>query len=123
MMDGWQRLAMDVTHFGPALLYLTVVDWGPSRFSVWRRLRSQSSDIVCEQLEAVFLERGAPAEILVDNSTVFRGKRFEELLQKWDVNVHFRCAFEAAGNGIVKRNHRTIKTMAARTRCSVADAV
>ena len=120
--DGWRRLAMDVTHFGNAL-YLTMVDIGPSRFSIWRRLRSQNSDAVCEQLEAVFLERGAPAEILVDNSTVFRGKRFEELLQKWDITAHFRCAYEPGGNGIVERNHRTIKTMAARTRCSVADAV
>ena len=34
----WQRLAIDVTHY-QGLDYLTVIDCGPSRFSVWRHLR------------------------------------------------------------------------------------
>ena len=64
----------------------------------------------------MFLELSALAEILVDNATVFRGKRLEELLPKCDVNVFFRCAYEAAGNGVMERNRRTIKIMAAKTR-------
>ena len=37
--------------------------------------------------------------------------------------LRYRCAYEASGNGIVERNHRTIKTAVARSRCSVEDAV
>ena len=37
--------------------------------------------------------------------------------------MRFRCAYVPAGNGIVERSHRTIKRIAARTRCSVMEAV
>ena len=120
--DGWHRLAADVTHVGSAH-YLTMVDCGPARFCIWRQLRRQDSRSVCEQLESVFFERGAPAELLVDNATVFRGHHFQELLRKWDVKVRYRCAYEAGGNGIVERNHRTIKTAVARSKSSVGEAV
>ena len=51
-----KRLAMDVTHVGGAH-YLTVIDCGPSRFAVWRRLRRQDSASVIDQLEQLFFER------------------------------------------------------------------
>ena len=69
----WDRLAMDVTHFR-GHLYLTLVDCGPSRYAIWRQLgRSEAGEIV-KQLENIFLERGAPNEILTDNATEFRGR-------------------------------------------------
>ena len=37
--------------------------------------------------------------------------------------MRFRCAYVPAGNGIVERSHRTIKCIAARTWCSVMEAV
>ena len=87
--DRWHRIAADVAHIGSAH-YLTMVACGPSRFSIWRQLRRQDSHCVCEQLEAVFFERGAPAELLVDNATVFRGHQFQQLLRKWNVEVRYR---------------------------------
>ena len=98
-VDGWHRLAVDITHVGSAH-YLTIVDCGPSRFCIWRKLRQQDSDCICEQLEAVFLERGAPAELLADNAPVFRGRTLQQLLNKWSVSIRYRCAYEAGGNGI-----------------------
>ncbi|KRZ46982.1 hypothetical protein T02_13407, partial [Trichinella nativa] len=56
--------------------YLTLIDCGPSRFAVWRRLRVHCSANVTEQLEAVFYERGAPEELLTNNDTAFRGRTF-----------------------------------------------
>ena len=118
----WDRLAMDVTHFR-GHLYLTLVDCGPSRYAIWRQLgRSEAGEIV-KQLESIFLERGAPNEILTDNATEFRGRAMMALAARWDINVIFRAAYEPGGNGIVERNHRTIKVMATRQACSVQEAV
>ena len=118
----WQKVGMDVTHCG-SQRYLTLIDCGPSRFSVWRQLKLQTSDSIIKQLEAVFYERGAPEELLTDNDTAFRSKLFADFVKRWDVRLRFRCAHVPSGNGIVERCHRTIKVIAARKGCSVAKAV
>lgn len=120
--ETWWRLATDVTHYlGSA--YLSLVDCGPSRFAVWRHLRRPDADTVVSHLEQVFCERGAPAELLCDNDTVFRGRRFAAFAARWGVSLRFRGAYAPSGNGIVERNHRTVKVIAARKGCSVAEAV
>ncbi|XP_045101302.1 uncharacterized protein LOC123498201 [Portunus trituberculatus] len=113
--ETWWRLATDVTHYlGSA--YLSLVDCGPSRFAAWRHLRRPDADTVVSHLEQVFCERGAPAELLCDNDTVFRGRRFAAFAARWGVSLRFRGAY-------VERNHRTVKVIAARKGCSVAEAV
>lgn len=120
----WTRLSIDVTHVPEAgmsrkVSYLTVVDCGPSRFALWRRIKDESVLSVCEQLEQVFSERGPPEEIVLDNYSTFRSREVAKLLQCWGVSVHFRCAYRPGGNGVVERNHRTIKRMVARSGLSV----
>ena len=119
---GWDRVSMDVCHVGD-LHYLTLVDCGPSRYAIWRKLRHQDSSSVITQLEQVFLERGPPTEILTDNAKSFRSATFYEFLSRWGVRVRYRAANQASGNSVVERNHRTVKTIAARKQCSVAEAV
>ncbi|KFD59929.1 hypothetical protein M514_27900 [Trichuris suis] len=97
----WQRLAMDVTHVG-GHSYLTLIDSGPSR----------SIPV-----------RGAPEEILADNDTAFRSRLLEQLAERWNVRVRFRCAHNPSGNDIVERCHRTVKVIVARKECSVPEAV
>ena len=118
----WQRIAIDITHHD-GQSYLSVIDCGPSRFAVWRPLRRQDSACVVQRLEEIFYERGAPAEILCDNDPVFRGRPFAVLTARWRVTVRYRAAHVPSGNGVVERSHRTIKVIAARKRCSVAEAV
>ena len=120
--ETWQRLAIDVTHY-QAKSYLTVIDCGPSRFGLWRLLRRSDAESVVAQLEAILCERGAPEEILCDNDTVFRGRQFAAFVEKWGVELRFRAAYEPGGNGIVERHHRTVKVIAARKQCSIAEAV
>ena len=62
-------------------------------------------------------------ELLTDNATTFSGEAFSRFAERWGVRMRFRCAYVPAGNGIVERSHRTIKRIAARTRCSVMEAV
>ena len=45
--DLWERVSIDITHVNGAH-YLTLIDCGPSRFTIWRRLRSQNSVSVIE---------------------------------------------------------------------------
>ena len=61
-------------------------------------------------------------KILTDD-TAFTSKDFGEFARNWDVHRRFRCAHSPSGNGIVKRSHRTVKTIAARKNCSILEAV
>ena len=120
--EVWQRVAMDITHVG-ARHYLTMIDCGPSRFAVWRELKSQTSNAVIDKLQQVFYDRGAPEEILTDNDTAFKSARFASFAEDWAVRLRFRAAHVPEGNGIVERCHRTVKTIAARKGCPVMEAV
>ena len=120
----WRRLAVDVTHVkdeisGRASKYLTIVDCGPSRYAVWKKIRDESAQEIRYHLESIFSERGPPDEIIFDNYTSFKSKEVLTLLKDWSVAPHYRCAYKPEGNGIVERNHRTIKRMAARSKSSV----
>lgn len=118
----WQRVSMDVTHVNSAQ-FLTLVDCGPSRFAIWRRLQRHDSHQIVQILNQVFCERGAPHEILTDNATSFRSSVFQNFAQQWNVKMTFRCAYYPQGNGISERMHRTVKRIVARSDCSVEKAV
>ena len=118
----WERVAMDMTHYRGET-YLTLIDCGPSRFTIWRPLRLQTSAAVVDQLESVFWERGAPRELLTDNDPAFRSRRFRALTVRWGVKVRFRCAHVPSGNAVIERCHRSVKVIAARKGCSITEAV
>ena len=120
--ENWTRLAADVTHFNNRC-YLSLVDCGPSRFAIWRKLRDESADSVVPELLQIFRERGPPLEILMDNGASFRSSAVSVLLRSWGVKPTFRCAYRPEGNSIVERNHRTIKRMAARSNGEPEDMV
>ncbi|XP_071530436.1 uncharacterized protein [Panulirus ornatus] len=103
--------------------YLTLIDCGPSRYAIWRRLRRQDATGVIDQLESVFYERGVSKELLTDNVTSFRSLSFYEFTSCLGISVIYRCANVPSGNGIWEQCHRSVKTTAARKRCSVAEAV
>ncbi|XP_067931172.1 uncharacterized protein [Watersipora subatra] len=116
--DNWWRLATDITHYN-GTAYLTVVDCGPSRFAIWRRLRNETSEAVVAELDQLFRERGSPVQLPSDNGPCYRSNKFSAFAKKWNLQHLFSCAHKASGNGIVERNHRTIKRMLARTGRSV----
>lgn len=120
--DSWNRLAIDITHYR-GLPYLTAVDCGPSKFAVWMKIRNETADAVIAQLERLFSERGPVVEILSDNGPCFRSAKMQVMMNKWGVSQVFSCAYRAAGNGIVERNHRTIKRMAVRSGGRIEDMV
>ena len=75
--DIWHRVGMDLTHFN-GCHYPTLIDCGPIRFAVWRRLQRQDNDSVIQQLEFVFFERGAPVELLTDYHSASRSGAFKQ---------------------------------------------
>lgn len=120
--SNWQRIAIDVTHFGQ-LKYLTIIDCGPSRFAIWRSIRTETDSEVVGLLEQVFAEHGPPEEILCDNGKAFTSKLMDNFCKDWCVKLTFRCAYRPSGNGVIERNHRTIKRMVARTKRSIQHCV
>lgn len=112
--DNWARLALDVTHFN-GKAYLTLVDCGPSRFALWRKISSENACEICDHVSEIFLERGPPVEVLMDNSTAFRSFQFAEVCKTWNVSQRFRAVYRPSGNGIAERMHRTIKAMSAKS--------
>ena len=120
--NTWCRLAVDVTHYKNTP-YLTVVDCGPSRFALWRKLRNETASVVKAEFERIFNERGPCVELLSDNGPCFRDSSLNSMLSKWGVVHTYSCAYKASGNGLVERNHRTIKRIAARSGCNIDDAV
>ena len=119
---NWVRLAVDVTHYRQ-LPYLTLVDCGPGRLAIWRELRREAAEFVILVLSELFLERGPVEELLMDNSTVFKSNALSDFLGKWNVRPFFRAAYRPSGNGIVERNHRTIKSIAERGGITPMEAV
>ena len=86
-----ERLAIDHTHYKNRV-YLSVIDCGPSRFSIWREVKTEGADDVIKILDELFMEHGAPTEILVDNGGAFTGDKFKHLCIKWSVKIDYRCA-------------------------------
>lgn len=119
--EDWMRLALDGAHYdGQA--YLVLIDCGPSRFAIWRKIRSENAEDIAVILDQVFKERGPPAEMLTDNGTAFRSNRVAETCSRWGVRQLFRAAHRPQGNGIAERNIRTIKRTAARSGISPSRA-
>lgn len=120
--ETWRRVASDITHTD-GHPYLTMVDCGPGRYAIWRKLTNESGASVASQLQSIFAEMGAPSQFLSDNGPCFRSQDVQAVLGKWTVSHLYSCAYRPAGNGIVERNHRTIKRMVARSRGCVSDMV
>ena len=120
--DDLQRVALEVTHYG-LQKYLTMVGGGPSRFAIWRIIRSESETEDVSILRQVFPQLGPPTEISCDNGRSFTSKLMCDFCEFWAVRLAFRCAYKPSGNGIVERNHRTIKRMSARSGRSVEYSV
>ena len=87
----WWRLALDITRVR-GIVYLTMIDCGPGRFAIWKRLKDETACSICKSLSSVIMERGAVQEILIDNSTAFRSMKLKELCEYWRIVVVFRCA-------------------------------
>ena len=66
-------------------MYLSMVDCGPERFTIWNRIRGETAEVISTVLEEVFLERGPVTEVLMDNGKTFQSTTLKEMLDKWDV--------------------------------------
>ena len=111
--SNWFRVAVDITHFN-GQLYLSMVDCDPLRVAIWRRLQTESAMHIIAQLCSVIIERGPCGELLLDNSTTFRSAMVAQFADEWGIALRFQAAYALGGNGIVERNHRTIKRIVER---------
>ena len=98
------HVAINVTYFDNVAF-----DCGPSRFTVWKRLRNEGVVKISEILDKICMEHGRPDEVLMDHGTSFRLSLFQAMLLKWDIKSHYRNACRPPDNGIVECIHRPIK--------------
>ena len=99
--ENWRRIALDSTHL-EGKCYLTVVDCGPSRFIIWRKIRTENAADVVYHMRQIFIERGPVEEILVDNGPAFKSSSFKDMCKEWRVQLVFRCAYPPSWNGIAE---------------------
>ena len=90
---------------------------------MWRALKEETSGEITAQFSQLFAEFGPPESLLTDNGTVFHSRELRQLLEDWEVEAEFSCAYRPQGNAVVERVHRTIKRSVARTRRGVEEAV
>ncbi|XP_067942815.1 uncharacterized protein [Watersipora subatra] len=95
--NNWCRVAIDVTHYG-GQVFLSMVDCGPSRFAIWRRLPSETAAHIVAQLRTVVTERGLFDELLIDNSMAFRSATVAQFADEWEISLRFRAAYAPSGN-------------------------
>ena len=111
---------MDITHYRGES-YLSLINCRPSRFALWRQLpHLQGSIAVIRQLQSIFCEKRAPEEILTDNDTAFRSEETRKFFESLGARLKFRAAYCPSGNGIIERNHRTVKRVAKRSNISIS---
>ena len=115
-----ERWAADITHF-KGKSYLSTIDIA-SGFTVWHALRNESAMEVVDKMRQMFAVLGPPQQLLMDNGTVFRSREMSNLLNQWDVQAKFSCAYRPQGNAVIERVHRTVKRTSARTGRSVEEA-
>nr|XP_047137491.1 uncharacterized protein LOC124813994 [Hydra vulgaris] len=85
----WNRVAIDVTDVG-AELYLSIIDCGPSRYTIWRKLITKTAAEVVGKLEEIFSLFGPPVCLLMDNE--FRSNTLTSFAENgmliWNIEQH-----------------------------------
>ncbi|XP_047144620.1 uncharacterized protein LOC124818134 [Hydra vulgaris] len=118
----WERVACDVTHVDSSL-YLTCIDCGPSRYTLWTPLGDESATMVVQALETIWSTLGPSSEVLLDNSKSFRSQLMQTMAAKWEIRLVYRAVEKPSGNGIVERVHQTVKRTNARVKCGIPMSV
>ena len=116
----WNRLGIDIMHVG-SQLYLTIINCGPARFTIWRLLHQQDTANIIRQLESIFYNWGPPAEVLTVNGVAFSSEQFLQFLRKWNEQLLVLVCQCAARNNIVEKSQRSIKVIADRKQCSIPE--
>ena len=120
--NDWERVGIDITHY-TGNNFLTLINCGPSWHTIWQPLHWQDSASVVHQLKSIFWKQGPPVELLMDNDKAFTSNDFYQFVKRWSINLHYRCIYAPARNGIEEQSHQSIKTIAARKQCSMLDTL
>ena len=102
---------------------MTLIDCGPSKYTIWRRIENESASDCVRVLASIFHEFGYLKELLMDNFLSFKSSEVRTFLSRCGIWPRYRCANRPSANGIIERMHRTLKRIALRTNKEVTDAI
>ena len=113
---AWERIAMDIvgplnqTENGNKYI-LTCVDF-LTRYPECIPIPDIKANTVARAfVENIIVRHGAPRELLTDCGTQFVGKIFQNICNILEIKKLQTTPYHPAGNGIVERMHKTLKTM------------
>lgn len=69
LSKAWKWLGMNIIHCN-GRHYLTLINCGPSQFTIWRPLQQQNSTAIITHVEALFYDQNPPEELFTDNDTM-----------------------------------------------------
>jgi len=112
----WSRISIDIvgplnpTTNGNKYL-LTCIDF-LTRYPECVPLKDiRASTVAKAFVESIILKHGAPRELLSDLGTQFTGQLFENICKLLDIQKLRTTPYHPAGNGMIERMHKTLKTM------------
>ena len=74
-----------------------------SRFPIIRRLTSETSKVVIEQMKSIFSNYGVPDSLITDNGLCYDSKEFKQLSQKYSFEYVSSSPHYHEGNGLAEK--------------------
>ena len=98
----------------PYVGWLTVIDC-LSRFAWTEAVRDKSAPTLAAIIEDLFLKNGPPESLLMDSAFEFKSSTMRLVCQRHGVRMRFATPYKSQENGIVERDHGTLKGLVRRT--------
>ena len=107
--ECWDRLATDIFTF-KSRKFLLIVDYF-SKYPIVKEISSENSETIAKHMRSVFVDFGAPREIVSDNGPAFVGPQFKALLDEFRVTHTTSSPTFPKSNGQAERFVRTVKAV------------
>jgi hypothetical protein len=111
-MKQWEMDLVDMSnfsHFNENTTFLLHVIDCHSKFFWSRPLKNKTAELVAFELQAIFLQEGAPEVISSDNGSEFVNSAIEELFLRFNVKQQNSLPYKPTSQGQIERANGTIK--------------
>ena len=90
--------------------YMLTADYF-SKFFIVRKISSESSRTIIQNLKTIFSEHGIPNQLLTDNGPCYASREFQEFTEKWQFTHTTSSPMFPQSNGFIERIVGTVKSV------------